>query len=589
MTKIILLCLLAVLMVFACAACSQDAPPAEQDTTPADTTTPAETQPPVQKVSVALTGEVNYKIIRAEDADEAITKIGSDMWNSLHDITGSFDIRISDDFVKSAEDVANDDKEILLGITNRPASARALAELPTYLDYSISVIDNKIVICANTAERLAQAAEYFVSCVSMQDGVAVYNNDETVVNSYDGYKYKDLMLAGKKISDYAIVVPKDSESETSFAQQLALWLATSCGYKPAVVDDSTAPSACEIIIGVTNRNTGVTADGLNRPDCRIKAFDGGLAMVAISSGGYKFGMEKLEEMMNAGGVAPGVDQLLVGDNSGLDGARVMFIGNSFTYYGHCCGSKENNPLGGVDKRYFYQVAKDFGDEVTVTNFTLGGASLWHKKGKVAEKSLYTQLIQNHPNHYQNSAGRPMDKIYDQDYVILQQSGDNINETYSDSKAIMALFPPETKFYFYITTHDLSSNHTPTIQAAEKMLTEGSSAGYIPLGHMVYRIWIGAERVSGAAVKYNKSTFIVNQSSSDGYHPNHLTGYLTALMTYCTITGRSAQGADYSFVVKDNKTYYTNGTTNYPDVLNSPDDMAALQTLIDKYIQQYNQK
>ena len=122
-----------------------------------------------------------------------------------------------------------------------------------------------------------------------------------------------------------------------------------------------------------------------------------------------------------------------------------------------------------------------------------------------------------------------------------------------------------------------------------MLTEGSSAGYIPLGHMVYRSWIGAERVSGAAVKYNKSTFIVNQSSSDGYHPNHLTGYLTALMTYCTITGRSAQGADYSFVVQDNKTYYTNGTTNYPDVLNSPGDMAALQILIDKYIQQYNQK
>ncbi|MBQ9080083.1 MAG: hypothetical protein IJY27_03325 [Clostridia bacterium] len=268
------------------------------------------------------------------------------------------------------------------------------------------------------------------------------------------------------------------------------------------------------------------------------------------------------------------------------GDRVMFIGNSFTYYGRCCGSKENNPLGGIDKGYFYQVAKSYGDNVTVTNFTVGGASLWHKNNKVAEPALYEELIEKYPNYYQNLKGMPIDDIYDQDHVILQQAGSNISTTYSDAKAIMSLFPPETKFYFYITTHDLSSNHTPTLSAAQKMKREGTAA-YIPLGHMVYSVWSGEEKIPSSSIEYNKYSFVVNRSSSDGYHPNYLTGYLTALMTYCTITGQSAQGADYSFVSMDDKTHYTNGTTNFKSVLESAAEMAAWQKLTDEYIAKYN--
>ena len=411
-----------------------------------------------------------------------------------------------------------------------------------------------------------------------------------MIDSYDGYRIKNMTVGDKGISSYVIVVPKDgNEAELDFAKQLAVWLGENCGYVPTIVDDSTAPESCEIVLGRTSRaaSEGMYNDTFGRTGCKIKTLDGALVIAAETLGGYKVSMSKIEQLMGGGNaLASGIDQLYVGDDSSLDGAKVMFIGNSFTYYGHCCGSKEDNPWGGTDKRYFYKVAKSYGDEVTVTNFTWGGSSLWHKKSKVAEKALYVKMLETHPNYYNNPQGKPMDEIYNQDYVILQQSGDNINETYEDAKAIMALFPPETKFYFYITTHDLSSSHTPTTSAAAKLQKEGS-AGYIPLGHMVYKVWTGAERITGSTIKYNKYSFVVNQSSSDGYHPNHLTGYLTALMTYCTITGKSAEGADYSFVVKDGKTYYTNGTTNYTEVLESASDMAEWQKLIDKYIAQYN--
>lgn len=558
-----------------------------------DTTTELapDTQAPDTSVSIKLTGDVKYTVIRSEDAEQEVISIASDMWKQFRELLDSADIKITDDFVKKQEDADNDNCEILLGVTNRPESAEALTALPTYLDYSVSVVGNKIVIAANTTERLKQAAEHFISNVFCVDGVLMYTADSaTVIGAYDGYKIKNMAIGGKDISSYVIVVPEENnEAELDFSKELAAWLGESCGYAPAVVDDSTAPAACEIVLGKTSRaaSAGMYDATLGRTGCKIKTLDGALVIAAETLGGYKVSMAKLQELIGDGNaLASGMEQLYVGDDSSLDGANVMFIGNSFTYYGHCCGSKEDNPWGGTDKRYFYKVAKSYGDEVKVTNFTWGGSSLWHKKSKVAEKALYVKILETYPNYYNNPQGKPMDEIYDQDYVILQQSGDNISETYSDAKAIMALFPPETKFYFYITTHDLSSSHTYTTSAAAKLEKEGS-AGYIPLGHMVYGVWSGSERIPGSTLKYNKYSFVVNQSSSDGYHPNHLTGYLTALMTYCTITGKSAEGADYSFVVKDGKTYYTNGTTNYPDVLESPNEMAEWQKLIDKYIAKYN--
>ncbi len=591
MLKKLLFAMLALTLAIALVGCGGDG--TGDDTSAFDTTTEivADTQAPDTSVSIKLTGDVKYTIIRSEDADKDVISVASDMWKDLRVLLYSSNVTITDDFVKRQEDADNDNYEILLGMTNRPESAEALAALPTYLDYSVSVVGNKIVIAANTTERLKQAAECFMSHVACVDGVLIYTADNsTIVDSYGDYKIKNMTVGGKNISDYVIIIPKeDNESELDFAAELVAWLGKNCGYAPSVVDDSTAPASCEIVLGKTSRaaSAGMYDTTLGRTGCKIKTLDGALIIAAETLGGYKVSMAKLQELMGDGSaLASGIDQLYVGDDSSLDGANVMFIGNSFTYYGHCCGSKENNPWGGSDKGYFYKVAQSFGDNVKVVNFTWGGASLWHKKSGVAEKALYVKMLQTHPNYYNNPQGKPMDKIYEQDYVILQQSGDNISETYSDAKAIMALFPPETKFYFYITTHDLSSNHTPTTSAAAKLEKEGS-AGYIPLGHMVYKVWSGSERVPNSTIKYNKYSFVVNQSSSDGYHPNHLTGYLTALMTYCTITGKSAQGADYSFVVKDGKTYYTNGTTNYPDVLESANDMAEWQKLIDKYIAQYN--
>ena len=85
-----------------------------------------------------------------------------------------------------------------------------------------------------------------------------------------------------------------------------------------------------------------------------------------------------------------------------------------------------------------------------------------------------------------------------------------------------------------------------------------------------------------------TTFIKN--NGDRHHPNPLSGYLTALMAYCALTGESAVGQPYDFVEKVMPTklfvakhYKECGDTNYPQILASKQEMRRLQKMVDKVL------
>ena len=115
------------------------------------------------------------------------------------------------------------------------------------------------------------------------------------------------------------------------------------------------------------------------------------------------------------------------------------------------------------------------------------------------------------------------------------------------------------------------------------------------GKMLTDILDGTVQVPNAKQQYIKASFVVSISEKDGHHQNLLAGYLTALMLYCAITGDSAVGipydfcndptvnADFSFDAYKKK-YYTYDTfTNFPEIFESPEDMAGLQQLVDQYV------
>ena len=268
----------------------------------------------------------------------------------------------------------------------------------------------------------------------------------------------------------------------------------------------------------------------------------------------------------------------------FDKKRIAFVGNSFTFYGKCVNV---NAFDGLDDGYFYQLARSLGDDVTVTNFTWGGASFWHKGSGFAQRMLYEKMKELHPAYYNNPEGLPVEDFYRQDAVVLQQSGDRIKETYEDARLIMSLFAPETVFGFYITTYDAFHDFEPSFEAAERIRDGGGV--YIPLGHMVNDIINGNATVKDSEFEYNKNSFIVCKEG-DGFHPNTLTGYLTALTVYYAFTERDITDAAYDFACGlDKEKHYTLGETNHGEILCSDKELRSLKEQVMLYCRRYNAK
>ncbi len=579
MAKKILTLLLALLMVLSCFACGVDDTPSDGTTDPDD----AETTPPAN-VEVKLTGDVNYTIIRSEDADDGTNNCASDLWKYLQETTGKILVMIDSDWVQKAEQADNDKPEILIGLTNRPESEAASKTLTAYRDYTVSVSENKIAIFANTAEHLAEAIEYFKSGLTFADGVLTYSGPQNYIKKYENYKYSSANLCGKDIASYSIVIPKEaSAADKTFAENLALTIALDTGYLPEIKDDTAAASNAEIVIGKTNRAASVTDEGaeFKRDSYLFRTADGAVTCIAGNMAGYRSIMAEFDKLMTEGKgtLSGGVDKQYQSEFESLDGKRVAFIGNSQTYFGNCV--IKNGDFLSYDTGYFYQICKGFGENVTVRNCTIGGAGF---------RSLRENLIKNYPNYYNNPDGKEMNDFYNQDYVIFQQEGSSVATTYTALLALMEMFPPTTQFFFFVGDIDVRWPIQVTIDAAKRARDE-NGVYYLPVGHILDDLCDGRVKIEGSTIKYSRNSFAIDRIDTknrhDTWHPNWLNGYITALTTYAAITGTSAVGVDYSFVSRDQR-YYTNGaTSNFTQILDSPTDMLGIQQLIDEYLVKYN--
>ena len=270
----------------------------------------------------------------------------------------------------------------------------------------------------------------------------------------------------------------------------------------------------------------------------------------------------------------------------LDGKKVIFLGNSHTYYGRTVLGKSVSMLTQAqrmgDKGYFYQLCKSNGAEVSVTNWTFGGHYLTSMFNPCNSKKGCDGEI--HKNYL-------VDKNYD--YVVMQDGNrSDLPNFMATIDTIMNFFKegnPNTKFVFLAqhTVHMDDCNWRYYLKDMEK-----KGVIIVDWGAVAVDIMNGKVKVPGATQTYNKNSFVVG----DGFHPNVLSGYITTLMTYCAITGESAVGQDYSFC--DNTSinkdfsfidlvehYYTKkkAETNFPEIFASESDMKGIQTLVDQYL------
>lgn len=279
----------------------------------------------------------------------------------------------------------------------------------------------------------------------------------------------------------------------------------------------------------------------------------------------------------------------------LNGKKILMIGNSFTYYGNCVVHKERTDLE-LEKRqndegYFYQICKSNGADVSVVNWTWGGHAL---RDTFADECTYPKECTG-ANHFSHLT----DLVYD--YVYIQEGTRNLGAKSSLDicKNLMKIFRdnnPDVKFIFPVHVgYYILDGYKEIFDNVPEFEKLGMTI--VGWGRLVNDIMKGIVKVPNAKEDYNKNSFIVNQSEKDGFHPNMLAGYITALMTYCAITGESAVGQDYSFCgdtgaskAFDFKKYcdrfytYDGATTNFPEVFASKEDMTGIQQLIDKYIE-----
>jgi hypothetical protein len=272
------------------------------------------------------------------------------------------------------------------------------------------------------------------------------------------------------------------------------------------------------------------------------------------------------------------------DNSGkvsLDGKKVVFIGNSFIYYG---GVVETGSQKKTDKGFFYEICKANGENCTVYDCTYGSHHLYDftssgcKSGSCHDGA---DLLK----------GVPLSSI---DYVFISEAGENNSNFVKDVKNIMKRFPSTTKFVYLSHSYTHIQNHTKIIDNLDNIQDLG--VDIVVWGKLVDDVIDGRVKVPGATVTYKKTTFIKNKG--DSHHPNPLSGYITAQMAYCAVTGKSAVGqmpdvyaigdtikykSQLGYAAFISTHYSSSSSTNFKTVMKSKKDMQGLQELMDKYL------
>lgn len=589
MLKKILLILLSILLILGCCSCNSNSTKETESTSQTDDGTPAD--------KIVISGETRYRIVYAKDADPAPAK---KIYNRLKALDKN---AVADDYYTLTTDEMPEDNtpEILVGLTNRKASADAKEALATYLDYSVSVADKKIVIFANTEDRLSDATKYFAGeLVKTDSGMIYYPTSKTYVDTYNKYELPSLKLGGAEIKKFSIIISSTAtETEKAIASDLQTWIAEKTGELLSIKPDSEKASANEIIIGKTSRPEcsdftdefakdvyySTTLEGT-----KLLIYAGTKGSLRTAANAFKSKAVELKgdvteiESFNAPAL--------------MKGKKAIFIGNSFIYWGGCVtfiknhGENEAIRAAGDDKGYFNEICKANGIDMDVYNYTYGGKDLaWIYENKLVtlDKALLESI----------------------DYVFISEAGGGTKTFVETIDKINALFPNAEEKLYLGHEHAFRTNDTNTIGAYPKLVEKGMKI--VPWGELVCNIYNGDVTVPGGTMTYNKNSFVKNSSGvlpenailvtlngkGDNYHENPLAGYITAQMCFASISGSLCEGQKYDFcwdktIAPQNdfqnfiECQYNNGeTTNFDKIFNSPADMLGIQKLMDQYVNKYN--
>ena len=194
-----------------------------------------------------LSGENRYRVVYPH-GDSALKAISLKIYDKLLELDPTALTKPAYYSLTSDNTDATGAKEILVGLTNRPATEKAADNLKNYPDFTITLQDGNIVILANTQARLEAAVRYFIKNMKASaSGDVYYTGDTNYVDVYKG-DYAAATVNGKPLKDYSIVLSADAtDAEKALATELSNELSFITGTTLPTTTDSSA--ALKIVFG----------------------------------------------------------------------------------------------------------------------------------------------------------------------------------------------------------------------------------------------------------------------------------------------------------------------------------------------------
>ena len=274
LTRILSLILALLMVVATLAACKPEEQPDEEI---------LEEEDPGITLNLIDEGITEYVLVRDYKASNAIINAVNSMVDSIKSNIGAT-ITIKECF-NDLEDEPLDvvtEKEILIGMTNRPESVEALEGLRSK-DYTISNHGTKLVIGGGGEEGTIAAITRFLNDFIAEQGdrFAVKNGEyqnlivtpAMEVNYTGNYSYSSVSMLGVSLGSYGLIYPKQADNSLeckNIAAQIAAHVAKESGYELKTYKDTRWWCDYEILIGDTSRTDDDLVRSLGRDEYYIK-------------------------------------------------------------------------------------------------------------------------------------------------------------------------------------------------------------------------------------------------------------------------------------------------------------------------------
>lgn len=275
----IFLTVLAALTMLSCVSCHDNAPETGDITT-------AE---PAPRELVSLEG---YTFVYSASASKEVVGAVRSAVDSLYTLSGSRLTHTNDWMAIAPEEpVKNDDKEILVGTTNRAESVEAQKSISGNFTFSVLQTGSKVVIVGGSEEALIRGIEYFVELLTAEGSAAIEKDHSFSINYVDEAVSADSVIA-RLASEYTLVYPIISNSgEAAIAVEIANELLAKTDISAKKQGDNSSDKGKEILIGFTSRTPSDIKCGYFEYSVKVsgdKIYVVGGSRAALERAGEKF-------------------------------------------------------------------------------------------------------------------------------------------------------------------------------------------------------------------------------------------------------------------------------------------------------------